>query len=441
MSSYLFRRPELSNWYLRLYPPNGGKRVEKSLGTSDRKVAEILAASQITEHKKALLAKPRIEAVGWEYDLQPGRLYDRQSILANVARWEGDELPPNLRVVDGQSIFATERELHVIGLNGAVVEKRPNGKPRIALVGDGRVTVKSFEEAIREYEGAQRPEVIRTDSDSAILEDYLKHGSIRKKRPVTDRYKQGEARAVLALFKSLTEGKLLKDATYDDALLLVQHYRGQGLRGASIQKKLKWLISPINRAIATRALKINVNPFSIALPGKDNSIKRVPFNDDDMAAIKAGLGTLSAFDQLLVALLATTGMRLSEAFQVRSESSEKGVRYTVIGAKTAASKRRVPFPEVLLPYLPPKVAGPLFEGTPRDASYRLMRFIRACGITDPTKVAHSFRHRAKDRLRAAACPLDIQYEILGHEEETVAASYGLGSPVTLLREWIDHIGW
>jgi hypothetical protein len=44
-------------------------------------------------------------------------------------------------------------------------------------------------------------------------------------------------------------------------------------------------------------------------------------------------------------------------------------------------------------------------------------------------------------LRAAGCPEDIRRSILGHEEETVAAGYGEGFPVTLLRKWIDKIGF
>jgi hypothetical protein len=43
--------------------------------------------------------------------------------------------------------------------------------------------------------------------------------------------------------------------------------------------------------------------------------------------------------------------------------------------------------------------------------------------------------------RAAGCEEDIRWAILGHEEETVAAGYGKGSPAPLLRKWIDKIGF
>jgi hypothetical protein len=45
-----------------------------------------------------------------------------------------------------------------------------------------------------------------------------------------------------------------------------------------------------------------------------------------------------------------------------------------------------------------------------------------------SKVVHSLRHRAQDRLRSAGCPEDVRWAILGHEEKTVAKGYGKGFP-------------
>jgi hypothetical protein len=67
-------------------------------------------------------------------------------------------------------------------------------------------------------------------------------------------------------------------------------------------------------------------------------------------------------------------------------------------------------------------------------------FLNEIGIIDPNKVVHSLRHRAQDQLRAAGCPQDIREALLGHEKKTVAAGYGRGFPVPLLRKWIDKIG-
>ena len=90
----------------------------------------------------------------------------------------------------------------------------------------------------------------------------------------------------------------------------------------------------------------------------------------------------------------------------------------------------------MLPFLPKTITGLLFPRATLDppdaASTRLNRYLDDCGIADPRKVVHSLRHRAQDRLRAAGCPEDVRWEILGHEEETVAAGYGEGFPAPLL---------
>jgi integrase len=46
--------------------------------------------------------------------------------------------------------------------------------------------------------------------------------------------------------------------------------------------------------------------------------------------------------QVLFRLLATTGMRLSEAFEIDDEMKERGCRYVIVGKKTEQSERRVP---------------------------------------------------------------------------------------------------
>jgi hypothetical protein len=116
-----------------------------------------------------------------------------------------------------------------------------------------------------------------------------------------------------------------------------------------------------------------------------------------------------------------------------------------VGKKTEQSLRRVPLPACVLPYLPKIIKGRLFVtkhlDPPDMASKRLGKFLDDIGITDPRKVVHSLRHRAQDRLRAAECPEDIRWAILGHEERTVAAGYGEGFSLPVLRKWIDKIGF
>jgi integrase len=208
----------------------------------------------------------------------------------------------------------------------------------------------------------------------------------------------------------------------------------------------EWHTAAVNLAIKEGKLKFN--PFSGVVPQRDDAERRLPLSDSDIAEARSKLDRLSDADQLLFRVLATTGMRLSEAFQIDGEGIEGGARFVIVGKKTDQSLRRVPLPAGLLPHLPAKIKGQLFarigtlKRTSDAASKRLMRFLRDdCGITDTRKVVHSLRHRAKDRSRAAGCPLNVQYELFGHEEKTIAAGYGVGSPVPLLKKWIDKIGF
>jgi integrase len=447
---YLFQRDGSSNWYVKLRTPQADgktKRVEISLGTPDKLAAETLAGPYVTAHKAALLAaRPRLVA-SWHHAYEPGRLHTAP---------------------DGGQILATDSELHHIGHNGAVVRTEPNGFATnrlenmplgAVIVGEGTPTA-TLAELRRTYKGAvvinldamERPTVATKTGDDAILETYIKHAGV-----VGD--KEREARDMWALFKSLTKGKALKDCDRDDGRLLIERFDAQGLKSATMKKKIGWLSAAVNLAIKEGRLKFN--PFAGIVPNRDDAARRKPFSDADMVTFRAkidalddaGQPLLDDGDRLLFRLLATTGMREAEAYQINGEQIEEGTRFVIVGTKTDASLRRVPLPADLLHL--PTIIGPLFAADTANrfteatikrlanrASKRLMKFVRNdCGIVDPDKVVHSCRHRAQDRLRRAACPKPIRQELLGHDEATVGESYGEGHPVPMLKEWIDKIGF
>lgn len=408
--SYLFQRPGSENWYVKLRSPTD--RVEKSLHTADRREAEVLAGPLITAHKAALLAaRPKVVPT-WTREYEPG-----------------------LHVgLNGERIFATATELHYLGEDGHTIRTEPNGVTVRRLVG-GPLSARREFYALDEAHD-ERPAVPKKNGDDELLETYLKH------RSITGHFER-EARNVWALYKRLTDSKPLKDADRDDGRKLVAHFEGEALKSATIEKKVGWLNAMVHLAIKEGRLKFN--PFSSVVPKRDDEEKRLPLDDADMKALKRNLAQLDKDDQLLVRLLASTGMRLSEAFEIDCEKKERGVRYVICGHKTDQSLRRIPLPAAVLPYLPKSIEGPLFKSEYADpadmASKRLNRFLDDCGIVDSRKVVHSLRHRAKDRLRAAGCPWTVQKELLGHDDKTVADDYGLGSPVPLLKKWIDRIGF
>jgi integrase len=414
-TAYLFQRPGSSNWWIKLQSP--GKRIEKSLRTSDRKEAEIIALPMIAHHKAALLAaKPRIETT-WRYAYEPGGLHNG----------------PN-----GERIAATETDLKYYGPDGKLLRTTPNGAPAFLIINlERRFGIPYVDERMIQFGEEERARAKSKSDDDEVLEKYLKHANIIG-------YAEREARDVWALFKRLVDNKPLKNCNRDDGRLLVEYYTAQGLKTKTITKKTAWLNAAVNFAIQEQRHK-TINPFSAIVPQRGDSLRRLPLSDADMKLLRRGLSRLDKNDQLLIRLLASTGMRLSEAFEIASEDKERGFRFVKVGRKTEQSERRVPYPAAVLPYLPKKITGPLFKRDAADpadaASKRLNRFLRECGITDAAKVIHSFRHRAQDRLRAAECPQDIRWAILGHEEKSVAEGYGTGFSVPQLKKWIDRIGF
>jgi integrase len=403
-------------WWIKLQSP--GKRVEKSLRTSDRKDAEIIALPMIAHHKAALLAaRPRLETV-WRYEYEPS------ADLQNST--------------NGERVAASATELKFYGLDGKLLRTTPNGGPAFQIVNLENRLGLPFPVDVQVTEEERARAKPKTDDD-AVLETYITH------RRITS-YNEREARDVWAIFKRLTDNKPLKNCSRDDGRKLVAYFEEHGLKTKTIEKKIAWLNAAVNLATSEGRHK-SINPFSSIIPeDKDKSRRRLPLSDADMKQIKRNLDRLDKPDQLLVRLLASTGMRISEAFEVDGEDKERGVRYVMVGKKTAQSLRRVPLPATVLPYLPKSIKGPLFDRSknadPSDAaSKRLNRFLDDCSIVDKRKVIHSFRHRAADRLRAAECPEDIRWSILGHEEETVADSYGTGFSVPQLKKWIDKIGF
>jgi site-specific recombinase XerD len=127
-----------------------------------------------------------------------------------------------------------------------------------------------------------RPKVPTKNADDAIFETYLQHANVTG-------YYEHEARAAWALFKSLCD-KPLKHATRDDGRKVVQHFEAQGLKSASIRKKIGWLNAAVNLAI--KEGRLTFNPFSSIVPKRDDEEKRLPLDDVDMRNVKRNFGRL-----------------------------------------------------------------------------------------------------------------------------------------------------
>jgi integrase len=84
---------------------------------------------------------------------------------------------------------------------------------------------------------------------------------------------------------------------------------------------------------------------------------------------------------------------------------------------------------------------PVFEryarprGMDRVSAMMMKRFRKV--ITDKKLSMHSLRHRMKDKLRNTGRPEAVSMAILGHSNNTVAANYGSGYAIEVMREHME----
>lgn len=434
---YLFQRNEGGNWYVRLQPP-GGKLTERSLGTPDLKAAEIAAADLIKQHKALMYQRRQARVTtfvhkDWVHDYEPGL----------------HTLP------EGGHVMATETVLTFTDPAGKITGTKPNGGPVVHLSGaplPAALEFQVFDDAMAGKigegpVGRERPNFVAAKSgpDDAILETYLTHNSITGTR-------ERQAREVWRIFRTVV-GKPLRECTREDGRAIVAYMvdegedNGREVKSATLRRRMVPLVAAVNLAIDEGKHK-GINPFAACVPKRDDEDERAPFDDDDMKKIRANLHKLDKNDQLLLRVLATTGMRRGEAFEISNEKTEDGIRYCEVGTKTPQSRRRVPFPKSLLPHLPKKITAPLFTGHKDSTGKRLGAFLRDIGINDPDKAPmHSFRHRAANRLRRAGVPEDVREAIGGWADgkKKISRKYGnkhgRGFPLKMLKEAIDKIGF
>lgn len=416
---YLFKRRGSQNWWIRFQYPEHlklklGRKVEVSLGTPDRKIAEIEALSWIRAHKLILYGA--------------AALRNGTATAIESRHYEpGPGISPQ-----GQSLFATPTQIHYLNACGEIEKVESNVREVMDLGLTPAQEQDLWAHGIAARPGMVERRVAPSKNDDAHVERWIKHRGL-------DGYIAMEARAVWALFRQITGGKALRDCDRDDGRKLATHLFEIGNKSGTVKKKVGHLCAAVNLAIDEGKLKFN--PFANIVEQRKDASVRWPMPSDDMALVRKNLDLLGPEERLLWMLCSTTGMRRGEACSIDREYNEKGIRFVIVGSKTDASLRRIPLPSAVMPLLPAEITGPLFTNTPKNVGRNLLRAIRRFGVTGELKDIHALRHRAKDRLRAEDCPGDMQDWILGHDEMTVSVNYGEGPSVTKLRPWVEKIGY
>ena len=221
----------------------------------------------------------------------------------------------------------------------------------------------------------------------------------------------------------------------------------------SVTRYINIVRAVVNYTIDERGLTM-VNPFhNLKVKGAGNkATDRLSLSPQEALAGFNAQGDRSELRAIYLGLW-ETGARLAEVtgLQVQDVSlTERSLHIrsnSIRGLKTASSERVLPLPkrvsDVLEEHLRGKdTSAPVFdrygrEGGNTAASALMMRYFRRV-IPDPKKSLHSLRHKKKDDLRNISCPEEISKAILGHSNTEVAARYGAGYSLDILRHWMEQ---
>lgn len=443
---YLFQRKGSQNWYLRLQYPTADMReaverligrlvpakIEKSLGTPDRRQAEVIAGPEILEHKRFLLVYNAMNKPGWSRarTAEDQALFEAayQSMLERNRFVAGQPAPlhapgKTIRSGDGSMIIATATDLIHLDPEGNQIKIVPNVR--------SEKTAYVVERSSDPPANFWRAKTVRgPDVDSDIVETW-----IEERKPAKTH--ANAARNMLALFREVTASKTFANADREDAKLLVVELQRQGNVSATIKSKLSGLVAAINLEMSKKKPRVKFNAFSgVAKRDPDDTTNRLALDDDDVAKMEARLDLFTADELLMWQFCLRTGMRPAEVYAVREEFSERlahnphtgkpfSCRFIWISrSKNEASTRRIPLPSGLIPYLPEKIEGPMFTEALDNILGRINDKMREVGITSidmktkrERKVFYCTRHRCRTRLSDGGIDEKVARWIMGHPKD------------------------
>jgi len=245
----------------------------------------------------------------------------------------------------------------------------------------------------------------------------------------------------------------LNEITRADANAL-RDYLLERMKPSSVHRYITVVRAAVNYVVTEHSLNIP-NVFNgLRIKGASASIDdRLPISDQDLAMARPNFDDDAVANALFITLT-DTGARLSEITGLVVQDvdlQERSITIRPNGVrtlKTKGSQRTLPLSERALELLQEHRRGkgdtqPIFPDYARPrgrdaASAMLMKRLRR-SITDKKLTMHSLRHRMKDKLRNTGCPEAISMAILGHSTNTVAANYGSGYALDVMREHMEKV--
>jgi integrase len=290
---------------------------------------------------------------------------------------------------------------------------------------------------------------------ASALDEYVafKSDTPKATREITQRINRLKADMAAVFGKTKLTKVPLEEITRQDANDLRDHLM-QRVSANSAARMLGVVRTAINHVIVEHSLVIPNVFTKLKIKGAGATKNdRLPLTDEQVTLLEPAF----SHDPNTWALFATlrdTGARLSEIAGLRVADCDVEQRCIHIAPnswrslKTTTSERSVPLSDAALAALKAvargkDAQGPLFPAYARArggdaASAMLMKRFRKV-ITDKKLTTHSLRHRMKDKLRNTGCPETLSMAILGHSQNTVAANYGSGYALEVIREAMEKV--
>lgn len=282
----------------------------------------------------------------------------------------------------------------------------------------------------------------------------------------------GRYRQKINLFIEYNGNLPIGEITYDHLLEFRDNLaKATKHKAKTINGYLKAIQAIVSYAYNERYVRNH--PFKgakFALPENDSE-KYIPFSNDDLKLLfeTKSFSILKASNPAhywipLIALY--TGARLEEIGQLKQKDIAKtkgGLFYFDINEKdsdkklkTKSSIRKIPIHPILIKlglldfiygdksgsdfFIFPNLV-PIENRRTHSVSKWFGGYKRQCGIDDPLKVFHSFRHTLKDACRSAGVPEDMHQQLTGHSNHNVGRRYGYGHSIESLYTEICKVGY
>jgi integrase len=302
------------------------------------------------------------------------------------------------------------------------------------------------------YTGKLKPDVLTLSTTLDQYEAY-KSDTPKAAREIGQRVERLRTDMKSVFGKQKLKYTPLTDITRLDANDLRDHLLSRVSANSAV-RMLGVVRTAINHVIVEHSLNIPNVFTNLRIKGAGASkLDRLPLSDTQVVELEVAYSNDTTAWALFVCLR-DTGCRVSEiaGLRVKDCDTDKGC-LTISPTpwrtlKTNNSQRSVPLSKEALMVLAPLTKGRDPEAAlfPRYAKERggdncsamLMKRLRRV-ITDKKLTMHSLRHRMKDKLRNTGCPEAILMAILGHSTNTVAANYGSGYALEVIREHMERV--